>query len=76
MHRLRLVTPLEKLIFDLRPARFKDARQLLGGDTVDARRALIAHHCTQCRFYVDRITDPLHEMLCGCRAFAFGRRRD
>src|SRR5215813_7227648 len=54
----------------------KDARQLLDGDTVDAGRPLIAHHCTQCPFYVVRITDHLHEMLCGCRAFAFGRRRD
>src|SRR5205823_4448631 len=75
-HRLRLVAPLEQLIFDLRPARFKDARQLLDGDTVHAGRAFIAHHCTQCRFYVVRITDRLHEMLCGCRAFGFGRRRD
>src|SRR5262249_54509896 len=75
-HRLRLVAPLEQLVFDLRPARFKDARQLLDGDTVDAGRPLIAHHCTQCRFYIVRITDRLHEMLCGCRAFAFGRRRD
>src|SRR5204862_8106532 len=49
-HRLRLVTHLEQLIFELRPARFKNAAQLLDCDTVDAGRALIAYHCTQCRF--------------------------
>src|SRR5207247_441386 len=35
-HRLRLVAPLEQLIFDLRPARFEDARQLFDGDPVNA----------------------------------------
>jgi hypothetical protein len=75
-YRLRLIAPLEQLIFDLRPARFKDARQLLDGYTVDAGRALIAHYCTQCRFYVVRITDCLHEVLCGYRVFEFGHRRD
>src|SRR5215469_14952714 len=74
--RLRLVAPLEQLIFNLRPARFEHARQLFDGDAVDARRALVAHHCTQRRFYVVRVTDRLHQMLCGCRAFGFGRRRD
>src|SRR5215472_15117750 len=72
--RLRLVAPLEQLIFNLRPARFEHARQLFDGDAVNARRALVAHHCTQRRFYVVRCTDRLHEML--CRAFGFGRRRD
>src|SRR6266446_4509404 len=38
-------------------------------------RTLVAHHCTQCCFYIVRVTDCLHEMLCGCRAFGFGRRR-
>src|SRR4051812_11246509 len=75
-YRLRLIAPLEQLIFDLRPARFKDARQLVDGDTVDAGRALIAHRCTQCRFYVVRITYRLHEVRCGCRVFEFGHRRD
>src|SRR5215471_15585950 len=50
--------------------------QLFDGDTVNTRRALVAHHCTQHRFYVVRCTDRLHEMLCECRAFGFGRRRD
>src|SRR5467141_3460746 len=75
-HRLRLVAPLEQLIFDLRPARFEDARQLFDGDPVDAGRPLVAHHCTQRCLYVVRVTDRLHEMRCGCRAFGFGRRRD
>jgi len=75
-HRLRLVAPPEQLIFDLRPARFEDTRQPFDGDPVDARRALVAHHCTQCRFYVVWGTNRLHQMRCGCRAFAFGRRRD
>jgi len=73
--RLRLVAPLEQLIFDLRPARFENARQLFDGDAVDAGRPLVAHHCTQRRVYVVRVTDRLHQMLCGCRAFGFGRRR-
>ena len=75
-HRLRLVAPLEQLIFDLRPARFEDARQLFDGDPVDAGRPLVAHHGTQRCLYVVRVTDRLHEMRCGCRAFGFGRRRD
>ena len=75
-HRLRLVAPLEQLLFDLRPARFENARQLFDGDPVDAGRPLVAHHRTQRRFYVVWVTDRLHEMLCGCRAFGFGRRRD
>src|SRR5882672_10222252 len=74
-HRLRLVAPLEQLIFDLRPARFEDARQLFDGNAVDAGCPLVAHHCTQRRFYVVWGTNRLHEMLCGCRAFGFGRRR-
>src|SRR5512135_1172425 len=74
-HRLRLVAPLEELVFDLRPARRENARQLLDGDPVNAGRSPVAHHRTQCRFYVVRVTDRLHEMLCGCRAFGFGRRR-
>jgi hypothetical protein len=75
-HRLRLVAPLEQLIFDLGPARFEEARQLFDGDAVDAGRTLVAHHCTQCRFYVVWGTNRLRQMLCGCRAFGFGRRRD
>ena len=75
-HRLRLVAPLEQLMFDLRPARFQDARELSNGDPVDARGPLVAHHRTQRRFYVLRITDRLHQICCGCRAFGFGRRRD
>src|SRR5262249_43924382 len=75
-HRLRLVAPLEQLIFDLRPARFEDTRQLFDGDAVDAGGSLVAHHCTQRRFYVVWVTDRLHEMPCGCRNFGFGRRRD
>src|SRR5262249_20390834 len=74
--RLRLVTPLEQLIFNLRPVRFEHGWQLFDGDAVNTRRALVAHHCTQRRFYVVRFTDRLHEMLCECRAFGFGRRRD
>jgi hypothetical protein len=74
-HRLRLVAPLQQLIFDLRPARFQDARELSNGDTVDAGCSLVAHHRTQCRFYVLRITDHLHQMLGGCRTFGFGPRR-
>src|SRR5438477_11899562 len=75
-HRLRLIAPLEQLIFDFGPARFEDARQLFDGHAVDAGRPLVAHHCTQRRFYIVRVTDRLHQMLCGCRAFGFGRRRD
>ena len=75
-HRLRLVAPLEQLIFDLGPARFEEARQLFDGDAVDAGRTLVAHHCTQCRFYVVWGTNRLHQMRCGCRVFGFGRRRD
>jgi hypothetical protein len=40
-HRLRLVAPLEQLIFDLRPARFEDARQLFDGNAVDAACPLL-----------------------------------
>ena len=40
-HRLRLIAPLEQFIFDLRPARSKDARQPLDGDTVDAGAPLL-----------------------------------
>src|SRR6266850_8210750 len=72
----RVTLRLEQLFFDLRPARFEDARQLFDGDAVDAGRTLVAHHCTQCRFYVVWGTNRLHQMLCGCRAFGFGRRRD
>jgi len=75
-HRLRLIAPLEQLTFDLRPARLEDARQLFDGDPVDAGCSLVAHHCTQCRFYIVRVTDRLHQMRCGCRVFGFGRRRD
>src|ERR1700686_1074067 len=75
-HRLRLVAPLEQLFFDLWPARVEDARQLLDGNAVNARRPLVAHHCTQRRFYVVWITDRLHQMCCACRVFGFGRRRD
>src|SRR5260370_11526666 len=75
-HWLRLVTPLEQLFFDLRPARFEDTRQPSDGDPVDAGCSLVAHHRTQCRFYVVWGTNRLHQMRCGCRAFGFGRRRD
>ena len=75
-HRLRLVAPLEQLFFDLRPARFEDVRQSFDGDPVDAGRPFVAHHRTQRRFYVVRVTDRLHQMRCGCRVFGFGRRRD
>src|SRR5215831_5131416 len=75
-HRLRLIAPLEQLFFDLGPARVENTRQLLDGDPVDAGRALVAHHCTQRRFYVVRVTDRLHEVRCRCRAFGFGCRRD
>jgi hypothetical protein len=40
-HRLRLIAPLELLIFDLRPARLEDTRQLSNGDPVDAGRPLL-----------------------------------
>ena len=75
-YRLRLVAPLEQLFFDFTPARFEDARQLLDGDPINAGRSLVAHHRIQRRFYVVWVTDCLHEMLYGCRAFGFGRRRD
>src|SRR4051812_21363684 len=75
-HRLRLVAPLEQLIFDLQPARFQDARELSDGDPVDTRCPLVTRHRTQRRFYVLRITDCLHQICRGCRAFGFGRRRD
>src|SRR4051794_34331692 len=75
-HRLRLVAPLEQVMFDLRPARFEDVRELPNGDPVDAGRPLVAHHRTQRRFYVLGITDCLHQICRGCRAFGFGRRRD
>src|SRR6266446_7724719 len=68
-YRLRLVAPLEPLFFDLRPARFEDTRQPFDGDPVDAGRPFVAHHRTQCRFYVVRVTDRLHQMRCGCRVF-------
>src|SRR5690349_23303324 len=74
-HRLRLVAPLEQLMFDLRPARFEEVRELPNGDPVDAGRPLVAHHRTQRRFYVLRVTDCLHQIGRGCRAFGFGRRR-
>src|ERR1700731_3428570 len=74
--RRKPVAPPEQLIFDLRPARFEDTRQSFDGDPVDAGRALVAHHCTQCRFYVVWGTNRLHQMRCGCQAFAFGYRRD
>ena len=64
-HRLRLVAPLEQLFFDLRPARFQDARELSHGNPVDARSPFVAHHRTQRRFYVLRITDCLHRRLVG-----------
>src|SRR5215831_18231879 len=51
----------QQLILDLKPARFEDLRQLFDGDAVNARRPLVAHHCTQRRFYVVRITDRLHQ---------------
>ena len=69
-YRLRLVAPLKQLFFDLRPARFKDARQLFDGEAVDAGRSLVAHHRIQCCFYVVWVTDRLHEMICGCQAVA------
>src|SRR5246127_2443455 len=75
-YRLRLVAPLEQLIFDLRPARLKDARHLFDGDAVDAGCSLVTHHCTQRRFYVVWVTNCLHQIFCGCRAFEFDRRRD
>ena len=75
-HRLRLIAPLEQLFFNLWPARLEDARQLLDGDPVDAGRPFVAHHRTQCRFYIVWVTDRPHQMRCGCRAFGFGRRRD
>jgi hypothetical protein len=75
-HRLRLVATLEQLIFDPRPARFEEARKLSDGDAVDTGRSLVAHHRTQRRFYVVGITDCLHQICRGCRAFGFGRRRD
>src|SRR5208283_1614872 len=75
-HRLRLVATLEQLTFDLRPARLQDARELSNGDPVDARRSLVAHYRTQRRFYVVGVTDRLHQIRSGCRAFGFGRRRD
>ena len=75
-HRLRLVAPPQQLMFDLRPARFQDARQLSNGHPLDAWGTLVAHHRTQRRFYVVRVTDRLHQMLGGCRAFGFGHRRD
>src|SRR3954453_14348884 len=74
-HRLRLVAPLQQLMFDLRPARFEDAWQLSDGDAVHAGRPLVAHHRTQRRFYVLGITDRLHQMSRLCRAFGFGYRR-
>jgi hypothetical protein len=40
-HRLRRVAPLEQLFFDLRPARFEDARQPSDGDPVDAGAPLL-----------------------------------
>jgi len=49
-HRLRLVATLEQLIFDLRPARFENVRQLFDGDTVNAGRSLVAHHGVQRSF--------------------------
>ena len=39
-------------------------------------RSLVAHHRTQRRFYVVRITDRLHQIACSRRAFGFGHRRD
>src|SRR6478609_2574079 len=62
-------------MFDLRPARFEDARELPNGDPLDTGRPLVAHHRTQRRFYVLRVTDCLHQIGRGCRAFGFGRRR-
>jgi len=59
-HRLRLVAPLQELIFDLRPARFENVRQLFDGDTVNAGRSLVAHHRVQRSFYIVRVTDRLH----------------
>jgi hypothetical protein len=75
-HRLRLVAPLQQLIFDLRPARFEETRKLSDGDAVDTGRSLVAHHRTQRRFYVIRVTDCLHQVRRECRAFESGRRRD
>jgi hypothetical protein len=48
---------------------------LSNGHPVDAWGTLVAHHRTQRRFYVIRVTDRLHQMLGRCRAFVFDRRR-
>ena len=62
-------------MFDLRPARFEDVRELSNSDPVDTGRPLVAHHRTQRRFYVLRVADCLYQIGRGCRAFGFGRRR-
>ncbi len=57
-------------------ARTVPEKGLSNGHPVGAWGTLVAHHRTQRRFYVVRVTDRLHQMLGGCRAFGFGHRRD
>jgi hypothetical protein len=75
MYWLRMVAPRSSCLRSLARALRMPGKCLMVMPSTPGG-SLVAHHRTQRRFYIVRITNRLHQTLCGCGVFGFGHRRD